>query len=129
MKKTISSYEGKQAFIRDLKTPALETFTNIYKGKDYTIDFTIPEFTATCPKTGLPDFGTIHISYTPNAECIELKSLKEYILFFRNIGIFHENVVNKIYDDFKSAIKPKRLKVFGDFSVSRGTRTANLNPS
>jgi 7-cyano-7-deazaguanine reductase len=123
MKKTISSYEGKQTHIRDLKTPELETFTNIYKGNDYTIDFTIPEFTAICPKTGLPDFGTIHISYTPNAECIELKSLKEYILFFRNIGIFHENVVNKIYDDFKSAIKPKRLKVFGDFSVRGGIKT------
>lgn len=123
MKKEISSYEGKQTHIRDLKTPAIETFTNIYKGNDYTIDFTIPEFTAICPKTGLPDFGTIHITYIPNAECIELKSLKEYVLFFRNVGIFHENVVNKMYDDIKKAIKPKYLKIFGDFSVRGGIKT------
>ena len=80
-------------------------------------------FTAICPKTGLPDFGTIYISYIPNAECIELKSLKEYILFFRNVGIFHENVVNKLFDDIKAAIKPKNLKILGDFSVRGGIKT------
>ena len=84
-----SSYEDKQTHIINLKTPEIETFTNIYKDRDYTIDFTIPEFTAVCPKTGLPDFGTIHISYIPDKFCVELKSLKEYMLYFRNVGIFH----------------------------------------
>lgn len=119
----MSSYEGKQNHIPELKTPLIESFTNVYAGKEYTVHFSIPEFTAICPKTGLPDFGTIHITYIPDAVCVELKSLKEYILFFRNVGIFHENVVNKISEDLIHSIQPKYLKVFGDFSVRGGIKT------
>lgn len=119
----MSSYEGRQDQIPGLNTPTIESFTNVYPGKEYTVHFSIPEFTAICPKTGLPDFGTIHITYIPDSHCIELKSLKEYILFFRNVGIFHENVVNKISEDIIKSIQPVYLKVFGDFSVRGGIKT------
>ncbi len=124
MNKKKSSYEGKQNHILKLVTPKIETFTNIYKGNVYSIDFTIPEFTAICPKTGLPDFGTIFISYKPSKVCVELKSLKEYILYFREIGIFHENVVNKIYDDIFTAAEPLYLKVIGDYNPRGGIKTS-----
>ena len=124
MTENLSSYEGKQDHIPELKTPAIEIFTNVYSGKEYTIDFTIPEFTAICPKTGLPDFGTVHITYKPDKQCIELKSLKEYILFFRNVGIFHENVVNKITEDISTACKPSYLKVRGEFNIRGGIQTS-----
>ncbi len=120
---TVSSYEGKQNHIPGLQTPAIETFANVYESKDYLIEFAIPEFTAICPKTGLPDFGTIEISYKPHTKCIELKSLKEYILFFRNTGIFHENVVNKILEDILKYTEPLYIKVRGDFNVRGGIKT------
>ncbi|MCE9501651.1 MAG: preQ(1) synthase [Leptospira sp.] len=123
MTDNISSYEGKQNHIPDFKTPTIETFTNVYSGRDYTIDFKIPEFTAICPKTGLPDFGTIEITYKPDKDCIELKSLKEYILFFRNIGIFHENIINKLTEDLQLACQPFYLKVRGDFNPRGGIKT------
>jgi 7-cyano-7-deazaguanine reductase len=119
----LSSYEGRQKDIPSLQIAKLETFENVFPGKDYTIDFTIPEFTAVCPKTGLPDFGIIEIQYSPDLLCVELKSLKEYILAFRNLGIFHENVVNKITEDFSKTIKPKYLKVRGDFNPRGGIKT------
>lgn len=120
---TISTYEGKQDHILNLKTPVVETFKNIYADSDYLIEFSIPEFTAVCPKTGLPDFGTIEISYKPNLVCIELKSLKEYMLFYRNIGIFHENVVNKILDDLVLCVDPVYMKVRGDYNIRGGIKT------
>ncbi|MCB1143749.1 MAG: NADPH-dependent 7-cyano-7-deazaguanine reductase QueF [Leptospiraceae bacterium] len=123
MSPTESSYEGKQSHIPELQTPPLEFFSNVFRGKEYTIHFSIPEFTAICPKTGLPDFGTIYIDYIPSEKCIELKSLKEYINFYRNIGIFHENVVNKITEDIIRAIDPLYLKVFGDFHIRGGIKT------
>ncbi len=119
----MSSYEGKQDHIPSLETPTIEFFTNVFQNNEYTINFSIPEFTAICPKTGLPDFGTIHITYIPLEKCIELKSLKEYILFFRNIGIFHENVVNKIVEDIVKSIDPLFLKVYGDFNIRGGVKT------
>ncbi|WCL47877.1 preQ(1) synthase [Leptospira sp. GIMC2001] len=121
--KNLSSYEGRQTHIPDLETPKIEVFENVYKGRDYSIEFTIPEFTAICPKTGLPDFGIIEVTYSPNENCIELKSLKEYILAFRNIGIFHENVVNKLVEDLISASKPNYLKVRGNFNPRGGIKT------
>lgn len=121
--KNQSSYEGRQNHIPDLETPTIEVFENVYKGKEFSIDFSIPEFTAICPKTGLPDFGTIEMEYIPDEFCVELKSLKEYILFFRNVGIFHENVVNKILEDFVKAIKPIYVKVHGDFNTRGGIKT------
>ena len=119
----MSSYEGRQNHIPDLDTPKIESFTNVFQSRDYKVNFSIPEFTAICPKTGLPDFGTIHITYTPDQNCIELKSLKEYILFFRNVGIFHENVVNKITEDIIKSVDPLYLKVFGDFNIRGGVKT------
>ena len=86
----------------------LETFSNKYPRRDYQITITCPEFTSVCPKTGLPDFGTIIIEYIPNKLCIELKSLKYYLLNYRNEGIFYEYAINKILDDLKNILKPKK---------------------
>ena len=89
----------------------LEIVDNQYNDRDYVIDVDIPEFNCVCPKTGLPDFGTIHIQYIPNKHIVELKSLKLYIVKFRNIGIFHEHVTNRILDDFKKACQPKKINI------------------
>lgn len=117
------SYDGLQSDIREIKTPAIETWKNEYSDKDYTIEITTPEFTAICPKTGLPDFGTIQITYIPDEQCVELKSLKEYLLFYRDVGIFHEHVVNKILVDFVAACNPRRLEIVGDFHIRGGIKT------
>jgi len=105
------SYEGRQDHIRTLDMPAIEVFSNIYPDRAYNINLVFPEFTAICPKTGLPDFGTITIDYTPDLHCLELKSLKEYFLAYRNLGIFHENVVNRILDDILLAADMRRAAV------------------
>jgi len=117
------TYEGLQDKIRNLKTPQIDTWANQYSDKEYTVEITIPEFTCVCPKTGLPDFATITICYAPDEKCIELKSLKEYIVFFRNVGIFHEHVVNKILEDFVSACSPRSVEVTGDFNIRGGVKT------
>ena len=117
------SYDGLQNDIREMKTPSIETWKNEYSDKDYTIEVTTPEFTAICPKTGLPDFGTIQIAYIPDEQCVELKSLKEYFLFYRDVGIFHEHVVNKILEDFVAACSPRRVEIVGDFHVRGGIKT------
>ena len=117
------SYDGLQSDIREMRTPSIETWKNEYSDKDYTIEVTTPEFTAICPKTGLPDFGTIQIAYVPDEQCVELKSLKEYFLFYRDIGIFHEHVVNKILEDFVAACNPRRVEIVGDFHVRGGIKT------
>ena len=101
----------------------LEVVTNDYKNKKYTIKIKIPEFNCVCPKTGLPDFGVINIEYVPNQYIVELKSLKLYIVKFRNLGIFHEDVTNKILDDFKQACSPKKITLHGDFSPRGGIKT------
>jgi 7-cyano-7-deazaguanine reductase len=98
--------------------PAIETFPNQYPG--YEIRIEIPEFTSVCPKTGLPDFGTITIRYIPRADCLELKSLKEYILAYRNLGIFYENVVNRILEDVVKACRPVQAAVKGTFTPRGG---------
>ena len=118
-----SSYDGKQDEIRDWKTPEIEIFENIYPDRDYSITMTIPEFTCVCPKTGLPDFAVLTLNYVPDKSCIELKSFKEYLLVYRNKGIFHENVVNKLIDDLVAAIDPKRLKLVGVFNARGGIQT------
>jgi len=108
------------------KTPSykdLEVVPNEYLQNDYEIKLSIPEFNAVCPKTGLPDFGTINIVYSPNKKIIELKSLKLYIVKFRNFGIFHEHATNKILNDFKKACSPKKIKVVGDFNPRGGIKT------
>jgi len=86
--------------------PKIDVFENQFI--DYEITITIPEFTSLCPKTGLPDFGCITIVYTPDKYCIELKSLKEYILGYRNLGIFYENAVNRILQDVVKSCNPKK---------------------
>jgi len=100
------------------KLPRIETFPNQFQG--YTIRIEIPEYTAVCPKTNLPDFGTILLEYEPVKHVLELKSLKGYILAYRNIGIFYENAVNRMLRDFVSAAKPKWCKVTGLFATRGG---------
>jgi 7-cyano-7-deazaguanine reductase len=104
-------------------TPALETFANPRPERDFEIAISCPEFTSMCPKTGLPDFGTIRIRYVPNLSCIELKSLKYYLQAFRNEGIFYEAATNRILDDLVAACRPRRMTVVGDFTARGGIST------
>ena len=106
-----------------MSSATLETFPNPRPERDYEIAISCPEFTSLCPKTGLPDFGEIRITYVPDARCVELKSLKYYMVAFRNRGIFYEHVTNEILDDLVSALQPRRLTVVGDFSVRGGIKT------
>ncbi len=101
--------------------PRLECFKNQFR--NYEITISIPEFTSVCPRTGLPDFGMITIRYIPDQWCIELKSLKNYILAYRNLGIFYENAVNRILRDFVKASKPIRVVVSGEFNVRGGMKS------
>ena len=103
--------------------PDLEIFPNRHPGRAYTIIHTCPEFTAVCPKTGQPDFGTIRISYVPDRKCVELKSLKLYLQGFRDRGIYYEHVTNAILDDLVAAVRPRRMTVEGDFHVRGGIST------
>jgi 7-cyano-7-deazaguanine reductase len=98
----------------------LETFANAYAGRAYTIRFTCPEFTALCPVTGQPDFGTLVIEYQPADRCLESKSLKLYLFAYRNHGTFHEEVVNRVLDDCVAACRPHWLRVTGDFHARGG---------
>jgi 7-cyano-7-deazaguanine reductase len=100
------------------KLPTIDTFPNQFP--DYEITIEIPEFTSICPKTGLPDFGKIIITYVPKDRCLELKSLKMYILGYRNLGIFYENAVNRILKDVVKACDPVRASVVGEFSPRGG---------
>jgi len=104
-------------------TTTLETFPNPRPERDFEIAINCPEFTSVCPKTGLPDFGEIRITYTPGDRCIELKSLKYYFVEFRNRGIFYETVTNQILDDLVAACQPRRMTVVASRSKSRKTRT------
>ena len=106
-----------------MSSATLETFPNPRPERDYEIAIDCPEFTALCPKTGLPDFGVIHITYVPDAHCVELKSLKYYLVEFRNRGIFYEAATNQILDDLVERLQPRRITVVGDFSVRGGITT------
>ena len=101
--------------------PMIACFKNQFK--NYEITISIPEFTSVCPRTGLPDFGTITIRYIPNQWCVELKSLKMYILAYRNLGIFYENAVNRILRDFVKASQPIKAVVTGEFNVRGGMKS------
>jgi 7-cyano-7-deazaguanine reductase len=101
----------------------LETFENEFPGRDYVIEITCPEFTSVCPKTGQPDFGTLTITYTPEAKCVELKSLKHYLLSFRNEGIFYEHVTNRILDDLVAVLSPRWLQIVAAFTPRGGITT------
>ena len=104
-------------------TTTIETFPNPRPGREYEIAIHCPEFTSLCPKTGLPDFGEIHITYVPGDRCIELKALKFYMIDFRSRGIFYEAVTNQILDDLVATCQPRRMTVVGDFSVRGGIKT------
>ena len=101
----------------------LEVVKNEYSERDYVVNVSIPEFNCVCPRTSLPDFANIKIQYVPDKYIVELKSLKLYAVKFRNIGIFHEHVTNKIMDDFSNACKPKKINVVGDFHPRGGIKT------
>ncbi len=101
--------------------PKIDCFRNQFK--NYEITITIPEYTSVCPKSGLPDFGTLTIRYVPDQWCVELKSLKMYVLAYRDLGIFYENAVNRILRDFAKASKPVRAIVTGEFNVRGGMKS------
>jgi len=101
----------------------LETFENQFPGRNYDIKIVAPEFTSICPKTGQPDFGTLTFTYTPEAKCVELKSLKYYLQSFRNDGIFYENVTNRILDDLVAVLKPRQIQVVATFTARGGIST------
>ena len=103
------------------KLPCLETFPNQFP--DYEIRVEYPEFTSVCPKTGLPDFGVIVIRYIPKQHCLELKSLKMYLLAYRDLGIFYENAVNRILKDVVKACQPVRAVVTGEFNPRGGLKS------
>jgi 7-cyano-7-deazaguanine reductase len=122
MAKTTPRYTPEHAAAGlDVKFPDIETWPNQFPGYEIVIDD--PEFTSVCPKTGLPDFGTITIRYRPNKKCLELKSLKEYLFTYRNLGIFQENVVNRVLEDVVQAVKPVWAVVKGEFRPRGGIGT------
>ena len=106
-----------------IRNNQLEKFENRTVVRRYTIEFTCPEFTCLCPRSGFPDFATIRIKYVPHKSCVELKSLKLYINGFRNEKVFHEDVTNRILDDLLKLLDPWEMEVVGDFSVRGNIRT------
>jgi len=105
----------------DAELPPLATWPNQFP--NYEITIVIPEYTSICPKTGLPDFGTVTIRYVPEQVCIELKSLKYYLLGYRNLGIFYENAINRILKDLVAACQPIAAAVTGEFNVRGGMKS------
>ena len=106
----------------NVKLPDIQCWENQYK-RDYLVKIVLPEFTSVCPKTGLPDFGTITIEYIPNKLCLELKSLKFYLLEYRDMGIFMENTANKILDDVVKSCKPKCARITAEFTPRGGLKS------
>jgi len=105
----------------DARLPKLETWPNQFPG--YTIRTRFPEYTSVCPKTGLPDYGTITIEYQPRGRCLELKALKVYLLAYRNLGIFYENAVNRMLRDIVDATRPVACTVRGELTPRGGLTT------
>jgi 7-cyano-7-deazaguanine reductase len=105
------------------QVPSLDTFPSPRPEREFEITISCPEFTSVCPMSGLPDFGEIRITYVPAERCIELKSLKYYMVSFRDRGIFYEAVTNQILDDLVAACSPRRMTVVGDFTVRGGIKT------
>lgn len=118
-----SSYEGRQSHIPTLPLPDIEVWEFMYPGSDTTLEVSVPEFTCICPKTGLPDFATLQITYVPGKSCLELKSFKEYVLAYRDLGIFHEHVVNRMLADCVKACAPVSMEVKGVFNARGGIQT------
>ena len=101
----------------------IDLFENPRPQRDYAITIRCPEFTSVCPKTGQPDFGTLTFTYTPEARCVELKSLKLYLQRYRNEGIFYEHVTNRILDDLVAVLQPRRMKLVAAFTARGGITT------
>ncbi len=106
-----------------MSTSALETFPTPKPDRNYEIQFQCPEFTCVCPRTGQPDFATLFVRYVPDQLCVELKSLKLYLWSFREVGTFHETVVNQILDDLVQLLAPRAMELKGVFNVRGGIRT------
>lgn len=109
--------------ISAVDTSVLETFPYEYPGKDITITIDTDEFTAVCPLSGLPDFATLRIVYTPDRKIIELRSLKYYLLSYRNVGIYQEHLVNRVLEDLVRCCRPKRMTVEADYRIRGGIHT------
>lgn len=118
-KKKLYTHEHAESGI-NAKLPEIECWPNQYSADDYEIEISTPEFTSVCPRTGLPDHGTITIRYVPDKLCLELKALKMYLLAYRNLGIFQENIVNRVLRDCTYACKPRRMVVVGEFTPRGG---------
>ncbi len=106
-----------------IKNSRLESFDNRTLVRRYWVEFDCPEFTCVCPRSGFPDFATIHIRYSPDKKCVELKSLKLYINSFRDKKVFHEDVTNNIMDDLIKLLDPWEIEVIGDFNVRGNIHT------
>ena len=109
--------------LKALELPTIQVVENLVRERPYSVTFTLPEFTCVCPFTGQPYFATLRITYVPDAHLIELKALKLYINAYRNVGIFHEFVTNKILSDLVAACSPRRMEIEGDFNVRGGIKT------
>jgi 7-cyano-7-deazaguanine reductase len=118
-----SDYQTHQKKFLSAPLPELEVVDNHYAGREYLVQFEVPEFTCVCPKTGQPDFATLRIDFYPGKKLVELKSLKLYLQGYRNVGVFHEHIANKLLDDLVKAIAPRRLRVIADFNVRGGIHT------
>ncbi len=121
--KAKSASSGKRYGEIAIEENQLEAFENRTQDRRYTIDFTCPEFTCLCPRSGFPDFATIKIRYVPHKKCVELKSLKLYINSFRNEYVYHEDVTNRILDDLVLLLDPWEIDVVGDFTVRGNIKT------
>ena len=106
-----------------MPSQTLDTFPNPKPERDYVIRCETPEFTCLCPKTGQPDFATVRVEYVPDRLCVELKSWKLYLWSYRNLGAFHEAVINRILDDLVAVVHPRRARVEGDFIIRGGIHT------
>jgi len=121
-KKKRSGYTAEHAVAGlEARFPAIATWANQFPAYEIVVE--VPEFTSLCPKTGLPDFGALTIRYMPGQRCLELKSLKEYLLAYRNLGIFQENTVNRVLEDVVQAARPRWAVVRGEFRPRGGIST------
>lgn len=114
---------AEQRGIKEIREAQLERFPNRNTKRKYLVEFTCPEFTCVCPKTGFPDFATIYIRYQPDVWCVELKSLKLYINKFRDRGVYHEDVTNIIADDLINLLDPSEIEIVADFTVRGNIHT------
>lgn len=109
--------------LETIDVEVLDTFPYEYPGRDLTINIDTDEFTAVCPFSGLPDFAVIKINYIPDKLCIELRSLKYYLMSYRNVGIYQEHAVNRILEDLVASCKPKWMQVIADYKIRGGVHT------